>query len=66
MAAIEAQIKDVSILNRKDRSEGHWAWFKAYWSGLARYVFAPGIRNRMAIGCVGAVSRGWLARACAR
>lgn len=52
LAAIERQIGDVSVLHSKEEKEGFWAWFGAYWKGLGRYVFAKGIRNRMAIGCV--------------
>lgn len=52
LAAIERQIGDVSVLHSKEEKEGFWAWFGAYWKGLWRYIFAKGIRNRMAIGCV--------------
>jgi hypothetical protein len=50
MEAIACQLRDVSVLSAKDRRDGHWAWFKAYWKGLARYIFSKGIRNRMVIG----------------
>lgn len=42
----------MSVLHSKEEKEGFWAWFGAYWKGLWRYIFAKGIRNRMAIGCV--------------
>lgn len=50
LEAIRSHLEDVKSLQSTELKEGRRTWWGSYWRGIWRYLSAPGMRNRLAIG----------------